>query len=125
VVSDVKYNGSATVPTNAGTYVVTADFTPIDTVTYNSLSNAAAGSITINKAALTVTANNQTILAGSPDPIIFTFVYSGFVNSETATALATKPTCTVSGAHSAVGAYDIVCSGGVATNYTFSYVNAH
>ena len=122
VVSDVKYNGSATVPTNAGTYVVTADFTPIDTVTYNSLSNAAAGSITINKAALTVTANNQAILVGSPDPASFTFVYSGFVNSETATALATKPTCTVSGAHSAVGAYDIVCSGGVATNYTFSYV---
>ena len=30
-VSNVRYNNSATVPTNAGTYAVTADFTPTDT----------------------------------------------------------------------------------------------
>ena len=122
-VSNVKYNGSATVPTNADIYAVTADFVPTDTVTYNSLTGAAAGSITINKAALTVTANNQTIVAGSPDPASFTFVYSGFVPGEDATALTTEPTCTVSGAHSAVGVYPIACSNGAATNYSFSYVN--
>ena len=49
-VSDVKYNGSSNVPVNAGTYSVTADFTPTDTVTYAALNDAAAGSITINKA---------------------------------------------------------------------------
>ena len=72
---------------------------------------------------LTVTANNQTILVGSPDPASFTFVYSGFVPGEDATALTTEPTCTVSGAHSAVGVYPIACSNGAATNYSFSYVN--
>src|SRR5206468_3975504 len=41
--SDVKYNGSSTVPTNAGTYAITADFTPSDTTNYDSLSDAAAG----------------------------------------------------------------------------------
>jgi hypothetical protein len=30
----VKYNGSATVPTNAATYAVTADFVPTDTTNY-------------------------------------------------------------------------------------------
>jgi hypothetical protein len=32
-----EYNGSATVPTNAATYAVTADFVPTDTTNYNSL----------------------------------------------------------------------------------------
>ena len=122
VVSDVKYNGSSTVPTNAGTYSVTADFVPTDTATYESLTDAAAGSITINKAALTVTANNQTIISGNPDPT-FTFGYSGFVNSETSAIIDTAPTCSVAGAHSAPGSYPIVCSGGVDNNYSFSYVN--
>jgi hypothetical protein len=49
-VSNVKYNGSATVPTNAGTYAVTADFTPTDTTNYNSLTGASAGNFVINKA---------------------------------------------------------------------------
>lgn len=53
VVSDIKYNGSSTVPTDAGTYAVTGDFTPIDTVNYASLNDASAGTFTINQ--LTVT----------------------------------------------------------------------
>src|SRR5207302_120259 len=56
-VSNVKYNGSVTVPTNAGTYAITADFTPNDTVNYNSLSGAAAGDFVIQKASLTGTPN--------------------------------------------------------------------
>jgi hypothetical protein len=39
----VKYNGSATVPTNAATYAVTADFVPTDTTNYNSLPALSAG----------------------------------------------------------------------------------
>ena len=121
VVSNIRYNGSATVPVNVGTYAVTADFTPTNTAVYNSLTNAPAGSITINKAVLTVTAHSKSILVGSPDPA-FTFGYSGFVNSETASVLTTAPTCSVSGSHTAAGTYDIVCSGGVDDNYSFTYV---
>jgi hypothetical protein len=41
--------------TNAGTYAVTADFTPTDTNNYNSLPGLAAGDFVINKATPTVT----------------------------------------------------------------------
>ena len=76
----------------------------------------------ITKAPLTVTATNQAIRVGQPDPT-FTFTYSGFVNGETSAVLNTQPTCTVSGAHSAAGTYPIVCSGGSDDQYSFNYVN--
>ena len=80
------------------------------------------GSLTVNKATLTVTANNQSIFTTQPDPI-FTFAYAGFVNSETSTVVDTAPTCGVTGAHTAIGTYPIVCSNGLDNNYAFSYVN--
>jgi len=52
--SNKKYNGSIAVPTNAGTYAVTANFTPNDTANYNSLTNASAGNFTISKASPTI-----------------------------------------------------------------------
>jgi hypothetical protein len=82
----------------------------------------ANGTLSVNKATLTVTANNQTIPFGSADPA-FTFVYGTFVNGENASALTTAPACTVSGAHTAAGTYPITCSGGVAANYSFNYVH--
>ncbi len=49
-VSNVKYNGSSTVPTNADTYTVTADFVPNDTINYATLTSLSAGSFTIDPA---------------------------------------------------------------------------
>jgi len=49
-VGNVKYDGSSTVPTHAGSYAVTADFLPDDAVTYESLTGASAGTLTIDKA---------------------------------------------------------------------------
>ncbi|MCX6876572.1 MAG: DUF6288 domain-containing protein [Verrucomicrobia bacterium] len=46
-VSNVKYNGSATVPTAVGSYVVTADFVPSDAANFSSLSAAPAGNFII------------------------------------------------------------------------------
>jgi hypothetical protein len=54
-VSNVKYDGSATAPTNAGTYAVTADFVPTDTANYNSLIGLSAGNFMIEKAGSTTT----------------------------------------------------------------------
>ena len=51
---NILYNGSATVPTNAGSYTITADFTPTDGTNYNSLTGASAGTFTINPATPTV-----------------------------------------------------------------------
>ena len=49
-VSNVLYNGSATAPTNVGTYAVTADFAPTDATNFNSLAGASAGNFTIQPA---------------------------------------------------------------------------
>jgi M6 family metalloprotease-like protein len=57
-VSNVKYNGLATVPTNAGTYAVTADFAPTNTTSYNSLTGASAGNFVINKANASASVSN-------------------------------------------------------------------
>lgn len=53
-VSNIKYNGSTDMPTDAGTYAVSADFTPSDDTRYNSLAGASAGDFTIEKAKQTV-----------------------------------------------------------------------
>jgi len=57
-VSNVKYGGSSTVPTAAGTYAVTADFAPTDNTDYNNLTGAAAGNFVINKATPVITWSN-------------------------------------------------------------------
>jgi hypothetical protein len=67
-VSDIRYGGSTTVPTNAGTYVITADFTPTDTTSYNSLNDAAAGNFVIdkaNQATLVAVVTPSTVVYGS------------------------------------------------------------
>ncbi len=55
VVSSIKYNGSATAPTNAGTYAVTANFTPTDAVDYSTLVGSSAGNFVISLASQTIT----------------------------------------------------------------------
>jgi hypothetical protein len=67
-VSNIKYNGSATVPTDAGTYAVTADFTPDDTANFNSLTGAPAGNFVIEQAAsaVTVTCPSSVVYSSAP-----------------------------------------------------------
>ena len=78
--------------------------------------------LTVTSSGLTVTANNQTVVYGSADPT-FTFTYAGFAAGDDPSVIDTPPTCTVSGPHTDVGTYPIVCSGGVDDAYTFTYVN--
>ena len=54
-VSNIRYNGSPTAPVNAGSYVITADFVPNDTVNYDSVTGMSAGSFTIDRAETTTT----------------------------------------------------------------------
>jgi len=60
-VSNVLYNGSATVPTNAGSYTVTVDFTPTDATNYTTLTGALAGSFVINQITPTISVNNSPV----------------------------------------------------------------
>ena len=105
----------------AGTYPITATLNdpnnrlPNYTVTLNT------GTLTVGNTVLTVTADNKTITYGDPDPT-FTFTYAGFVGGDTPAVIDTPPTCQVSVAHNAVGAYQITCAGGIDNNYVFSYV---
>jgi hypothetical protein len=62
-VSNIKYNGSATVPTNAATYAVTANCTPTD-ATNNSLVDAPANFV-IQKATPTIAVTNSPVVYNS------------------------------------------------------------
>ncbi|ABF43018.1 Integrin-like protein [Candidatus Koribacter versatilis Ellin345] len=133
--SATQLNASTTVP---GTFVYTpaagtvlasgaqtlsVTFNPTDTTTYNPAS--ATVQLTVNKATITVTANNATRPYGGANPS-FTASYAGFVNGDTVSVLIGAPSLASSAtATSPVGSYVITASLGTlaATNYSFTFVN--
>ena len=80
------------------------------------------GTLTIEKAPLTITAKSYTRKQGEDNPT-FEAEYEGFKNNETSAVLTKQPTftCTATSA-SAPGEYDITVSGAEAQNYEISYV---
>jgi hypothetical protein len=78
--------------------------------------------LAVNKALLTVTAEDQTILVGQPDPPL-TYVYTGLIGADTSADIDTQPSCVVDGPHTGPGDYPIVCRGGLDDNYDFTYVD--
>ncbi|MGH7175116.1 MAG: MBG domain-containing protein, partial [Minisyncoccia bacterium] len=66
--SNVKYGGSATVPTNAGTYAITADFIPTDTTHYNSLTGTSAGNFVISQVSSVTTVSCPTSVTYNAAP---------------------------------------------------------
>ena len=102
----------------AGAYPITASGGVSNNYTFTYV----AGTLTITKAVLTVTANDQTKVYGAVNPAL-TITYSGFVGSDNAASLTTQPTASTTAITSSpVGAYPITASGGVSNNYTFTYV---
>jgi autotransporter-associated beta strand protein len=82
----------------------------------------AAGSLTVTTAALTITANNQTMVYGAALPTL-TASYSGFVNGDTSASLTTQPTLSTTGtASSNSGTYSITGSAAADADYSISYV---
>ncbi len=81
--------------------------------------------LTIDQKPLTVTADSFAKAHTASAITNFTFTYDGFVFSENASALTTEPTCglEVGVDQSFAGTYPITCSGGVADNYSFNYVD--
>ena len=87
--------------------------------------NFVNGTLTVNKATLTVTANNTNRLYGATNPV-FTAAYSGFVNGDTTNVLGGSPSLTTAAVtNSPVGPYTIVTTNGTLTaaNYSFNFVN--
>jgi hypothetical protein len=91
-VSDVKYNGSSTPPTDAGTYAITADFVPENLIDYSSLNDEPAGNFIIEKAtpALSVT-NSPVTYNGAPQAAVVTGSVDGTVTDIRYDGSATTP----------------------------------
>ena len=82
-----------------------------------------SGKMSISQAPLMITAQTASKIYGDANPT-FMLNYSGFKNSETSTVLTSlSGASTVAKTMSNVGVYDIIVSGGTATNYTLSYTN--
>ena len=79
--------------------------------------------LTVNKAALTITADNKLKFEGQVNPVL-TATYSGFVLNETPAVLLTPAVLTTTAVTtSAPGTYPITVNGATSTNYTISFVN--
>jgi len=109
----------ATAASPVGHYTITAS----GAVDANYTITEVNGTLTVNPAALTITANNANKIYGAALPA-FTASYSGFVNDDTATSLTTPATLATSAtAGSPVGSYTITASGAVDVNYSITFAN--
>ena len=113
--SVISYTISRAEGEAAGDYIITPtgeDSQGNYTVTYPT------GTLTINKADLTATADNMSVTYGDATPT-YTISYADFVNGEDASVITTPPTITCDySPTSNVGEYTISVSGnGEATNY--------
>jgi hypothetical protein len=114
----VTYNGSGTAPTNAGSYAVVASLTNQD---YQATD--ASGTLVINQAPLTITADNQTRIYGVA-AAAFTVGYSGFVGSEGPSALGGTLAFTGTATTAInVGSYVITPGGLTSANYAIAFAD--
>ena len=123
-VSNLVGNDQCTVTvsgaTNAGNHTSTAS--ALSNANYK-LPDAKTQGFTISKALLFIWAGNYSMEQGAALPE-FQAEYSGFVNGETETVMATKPTLTTTATSASPhGKYDVVVSGAVAANYDIVYDN--
>jgi hypothetical protein len=108
---------TATAASPVGTYPITASGAASSNYTIGYI----GGSLTVNAAALTITAANTNKLYGAALPALGA-TYSGFVNGDTASSLTTQPAlATTATAASPVGTYPITASGAASSNYSIAY----
>lgn len=89
----------------------------------NTLVIVTPGTMTINKAPLTISGGTYAMHEGAELPE-FVPVYSGFKNSDAADDLTTQPTLTTTvTSESAPGTYEVTVEGGAAQNYEITRVN--
>lgn len=81
-----------------------------------------AGTMTVNKAPLTITASSASVSFGGDIPAV-TPIYGGFVNGDDQFDLSATPTCSTTATDtSPPGDYPSTCSGASSSNYTIQYV---
>ena len=116
-IPEITCEASATSPVGTYDIVVKQGTVKNYNVTY------VPGTLTIEKAPLTIATSEYTKKQGDPMPD-FTLSYTGFQNNETKDVLTKQPiiTCNATEA-SEPGIYPIIVSGAEATNYNISYTN--
>ncbi|MCX6885220.1 MAG: MBG domain-containing protein [Verrucomicrobia bacterium] len=117
------WSTTATNNSVVGTYAISPVWTDPDGKLGNYIITTNLGTLSITKAALTVTADDQSRSYGDANPAL-TISYSGFVAGDTAASLTTQPTCSVSATLTTIpGTYAITPSGATSPNYTISHVD--
>jgi hypothetical protein len=116
-----KFRSGLSVP--AGTFPITAFLSaPGDRLTNYAITLNTA-TLTVQPAALTITADSKTNIYGTPLPTL-TARYTGFVNEETPVVFTTPLTLATTATNgSVVGEYPITASDATATNYTLTFVD--
>lgn len=109
---------TATTASGVGTYATTCSGAAAANYSFTYV----AGTLTVTKAPLTVTASSGSMTYGGTVPTI-TPGYADFVNGDGPSAVSGVACSTTATAASAVGKYPSSCSGGSAANYTLSYNN--
>lgn len=107
---------TAAATSHAGSYAINVSgaVDPNYTIAY------VRGTLTIQPAPLTISADNQTMTYGGTLPAL-TASYSGFVNGDTVASLTTPPALSTVPATSHAGSYPINASGAVDPDYTITY----
>jgi gliding motility-associated-like protein len=103
---------TATSASGVGSYAITL----VGGTSVNYTFTLQGGTLAVNKATLTATADNKTRTYGQANPI-FTITYTGFVNGDNATAITEPTASTTATTISAVGTYPITVAGGTSANY--------
>ena len=120
------YTGTAHSGSNAGTYTITAAANNLAAANYD-FTSYVNGTLTVSKAQLTATADNQSRLYGQSNPT-FTETVTGYVNGDTSSILTGSATgSSTATVLTGVGGYTITGSttglGVSGNNYTFARAN--
>ena len=118
VVSGLTLTSNYLVTSNVGTY----DIVPANATATNYAISYTKGTLTVNKAPLTITADNKSVEYGEAAPA-FTASYSGWKNQDSAAVVSGLTLTSEYLVTSNVGTYAIVPANATATNYAISFVN--
>ncbi|MDO8953769.1 MAG: YDG domain-containing protein, partial [Gammaproteobacteria bacterium] len=121
--SSFNVTSPATLSSNVGSYALTGNSASFSSgLASNYAISYSNGTLNINQAALTITADNASRLVSTPNPT-FTASYSGLLNGDSASVVTGLTISTVATIDSPTGDYPIVPANGVALNYSISFVN--
>jgi 6-phosphogluconolactonase (cycloisomerase 2 family) len=119
------YATTATASSPVGTYPIAPTLVDPTAKLGNYIVTSTNGVLTVNKAPLTITANNQTKVLHATNPAL-TATYNGFVLGQTPASLTGTLACTTTSTTlTPVGSFPITCSGQTSTNYAITFVPGH